>query len=71
VVNWPTRRVSGTGYDESKSRFYRLETRASLLSGAWQPVPGYTNVLGDDTTRFFTNAAPGTSVFYRARVWMQ
>jgi outer membrane protein assembly factor BamB len=71
VVNWPTRRVVGTGYDESKSRFYRLETRASLLSGTWQPVPGYTNVLGDDTTRFFTNAAPGTSVFYRVRVWMQ
>jgi hypothetical protein len=49
-----------------KQRFYTLESRTNLLSGAWSSLPGYTDILGLGQTIIFTNAPTGSS-FIRAK----
>jgi hypothetical protein len=53
------------------SRRYRLESTERLSPAGWIGLQGYTNVPGADRLIEYTNLAPATSTFYRARVWLQ
>lgn len=46
---------------------YDLEWRTNLWVGLWQGVPGFTNLMGDNTLKTFTNAVPAGDTFYRVR----
>lgn len=56
---------------EGKQFRYDLESRTNLQSGAWQPVPGLTNIAGDGTTKTLTNPPDKTAAFYRIRLKVQ
>lgn len=61
------------GYD-GLSRHYELEVRSGGLpegDGHWLTVPGLSNIAGNGNTVVYTNAAPGSGSFYRARVWLE
>ncbi|MBN1673109.1 MAG: hypothetical protein JXR37_18830, partial [Kiritimatiellae bacterium] len=70
IVSFAARAAAGTGY-EGYQRHYVLEQRDAIGTDAiWLPVPGYEDVLGAGQTAACTNAAPGHSMAYRARVWL-
>jgi hypothetical protein len=69
-VSFFGRLAQGAGY-EGMSRHYALESSSNVTSGFWSTVPGYTNVLGDNSTITHTNVSQLPSVFYRARVWLE
>jgi hypothetical protein len=56
---------------DGKTRYYDVELRTNLMLGSWQPVPGYTNILGNGSMISCTNATQNQAAFYRARVWLQ
>ncbi|MDX9791902.1 MAG: right-handed parallel beta-helix repeat-containing protein [Kiritimatiellia bacterium] len=54
-------------YPRSAARLYGLERRTNLLSGAWMPVPGQTDVSGAAAWLTDTNPPPGRA-FYKVNV---
>jgi len=50
------------------ARYYDLEMRASLSSGEWLPVPGLTNILGQDRIVVHTNDPAWPTRVFRGRV---
>jgi hypothetical protein len=70
IFSCPTLEASGTGYF-GKRRYYDLFTRTNLTTGAWQPVPGATNLPGVTGTFSYTNAAPVNAAFYVIRTRLQ
>jgi hypothetical protein len=70
VVSYPTIRTNGPGYN-NLNRYYNLEDSTNLQVGPWVPVPGATNVVGDNTVRTFTNVVPSDAEFYRVKVRLQ
>jgi hypothetical protein len=41
------------------------------LLGSWQPVSGYTGMLGNGSIIACTNAIQNQGAFYRSKVWLQ
>ncbi len=50
-----------------KARYYTFESRANLLNGPWEGVPGFVDVVGDDTTIVYTNTSAAPAQFYRVK----
>ncbi|MBN1671729.1 MAG: lamin tail domain-containing protein [Kiritimatiellae bacterium] len=69
IVSFPALEAAGTGYT-GQARYFTLQNCTGLGAGAWQGVAGYTNILGEGQTVAYTNAAPSTNAYYRARVWL-
>ena len=53
---------------EGLNRYYSIESRKSLASGSWEPMPGLTDVRGTGQTLICTNLVDSTNGFYRAKV---
>ena len=71
VVAWvPSIAATGTDYS-GKTRYYDLESATDLLVGGWQPIPGYTGLLGNGSVIVYTNAPQNGVMFYRARTRLQ
>ncbi|MEM7397210.1 MAG: thrombospondin type 3 repeat-containing protein, partial [Verrucomicrobiota bacterium] len=63
-------RAEGPGYDGLK-RHYRFEQASALDSNGWFSVPGFTNLIGNNTGMSFTNAVDTDPFrFYRTRTWL-
>jgi hypothetical protein len=71
IVTYPALTATGVGYLTNAMRYYGLESVTNLLSGAWQPVPGATNILGNNSIKVFTNAISDQMRFYRVRATLQ
>lgn len=70
LVSYSTIEAAGAGYEEL-DRYYDLEDSPDPWSGAWQPVPGYTNLVGDGSTVTHTNDLNNFPRFYRVKAWLQ
>jgi hypothetical protein len=56
-----------TGIEEGgKQRYYSLLSRTNLATGTWQPIDGYTDILGLGQTIVYTNQPSAGSSFIRA-----
>jgi hypothetical protein len=66
IVRVPS--IQATG---GKTRYYDVEQRTNLLLGSWQPVSGYTDILGDGSVISCTNQTQDPAKFYRVKVWLQ
>ncbi len=66
-VSYVARAASGAGY-EGLVRSYSLEFATNLNAIAWKPVPGQTNITGNNTTISYTTAETGSNVVYRGQV---
>ena len=60
---------AGTEYG-GKHRYYSLEGRTNLSSGAWSDITGYTDILGVGQTITYTNPPTGTG-FIRAKATLR
>ena len=62
----------GPGYS-GLSRYYNLEATTNLTnSNEWNPIPGYSNILGSNQViSLSTNASIGPKCFYRLKAWLQ
>jgi hypothetical protein len=70
LVSCSTIGADGAGYEEV-DRYYDLEDSSDPLIGTWQPVPGYTNLVGDGSTVTHTNDLSNPPRFYRVKTWLQ
>jgi hypothetical protein len=70
VVAYPTIAATDAAY-AGRSRYYGLESSTNLQPPTWVPVPGGTNVLGNNNSAIYTNNAPSGALFYRVRVMLQ
>ena len=60
--------AQGTGY-EGVARYYDLWSAPVPGASPWQPVPDFTNILGEDRLLIFTNpGTPAQSGFFLPRV---
>jgi len=50
---------------------YDLEDCTNPVAGNWRGVPGFTNVVGDDSVKLFTNVMNDNDRLYRLRVSLQ
>jgi hypothetical protein len=64
-------RVASIQASAGKTRYYDVEMRTNLMTGAWQPVLGYTNTIGDGSIITCTNATQNQARFYRAKARLQ
>jgi alpha-mannosidase len=67
IVRVPSIQATGLNY-VGKARYYDIEQCINLLIAAWQPVPNYTNILGNGGIITCTNAVQNPAAFYRAKV---
>ena len=65
VIHLPTIESDISG----KVRRYGIKTAADL-TGTWNWVPGYSNILGQGQTVIYTNTADGAA-FIRGHVWLE
>jgi hypothetical protein len=70
LVSVPSIAATGTSYT-GKGRYYDLELRTNLTAGSWQPVTGYTNILGNDSVIIYTNGTQEQAKFYRVKARLQ
>jgi hypothetical protein len=56
-------------WDSAPGRLYAVEATPSLLPPDWQPLPGYTNILGTGAPIRIDLPADQPSHFYRIRVF--
>jgi hypothetical protein len=62
---------SGVGY-AGLTRYYNLEATTNLTNAPWNPVSGYSNILGSNQViSLSTNASSGPKWFYRLKAWLQ
>ena len=69
LVSFPALAAEGIGYD-GKTRYYALEWRTNLLDGTWQPIPGYSNILGQGQLILFTNESMEQILLQRGKAWL-
>ena len=69
VVSYPAVRTNAA-VGGTLNRYYNLEDCTNLEAGGWQLVPGATNVVGDNTTKTYTNTV-NPADFYRVKVRLQ
>ncbi len=62
VVDFTALRATGT------DRIYDLETHTNVAAANWSPLPGYTNIVGNDSVIYWTNTVPDRMRFVRGRV---
>jgi hypothetical protein len=62
----------GPGYD-GRRRYYALESRTNLVTGAWQPVESHSRIEGVNQWVEFEQQVDGEQPppFFRARVWLE
>jgi hypothetical protein len=48
-------------------RVFDLQTSTNVALGGWQPVPGCTNIVGNNQLVTVTNSSLGTA-FFRVKV---
>lgn len=66
VVSFPT--VSNACLSEEGHEYlYDLQWRTNLLLGAWQTVPGFSNIVGNNQVKSMTNAASAAATFFRVK----
>ena len=58
-----------TGY-EGTTRHYAIEAARNLGTGPWNPVPGYTDIIGNNTTVAYPTQQPDPAFYYRGKVWL-
>ncbi len=56
-------------WDTVVGRTYSVLMRTNLISGVWEPVAGWTNVVGTGSGVVFTNQNMETKGFYKVKVW--
>jgi PKD repeat protein len=73
VVSFPSVPVTGSNYPPGLARIYDIELNTNLLSGgSWQPLSGYTGIVGDGSIITTTNAPEAVPLeFYRAKARLQ
>ncbi len=70
-LTFMARRATGAGY-EQLTRKYSVQGSADLANpAAWQPLPGYAEVVGDDQTVTVALATDGPLMFYRLHVRLE
>jgi hypothetical protein len=69
-VSFLARRAQGIGYG-GRARYYTLEQRASVATGAWEPLSNYVRLPGNDQWVVYAPPLSNPSAFYRARVWLE
>jgi hypothetical protein len=69
-ISFPTQQASGTGYT-GLTRYYDVESSATLASTQWSGVPGLTNLVGNSGTVTVTVPFDGPQRFYRLKVRVQ
>jgi hypothetical protein len=69
VVHFTALAATGTGYT-SLHRYYALEHCTDLQFSDWQPVPGYDNLIGDNSDVTY-NVPAAAAAFYRVSVHLQ
>ena len=70
-LTFMARRATGAGY-EQLTRKYSVQGSADLANpAAWQPLPGYAEVVGDDQTVTVALAPDGPLMFYRLHVRLE
>ena len=57
------------GWDTVVGRTYSVLMRTNLVSGEWEPVVDWTNVVGTGSGVVFTNQNMETKGFYKVKVW--
>ena len=71
TLSFVARRASCPGYD-GLTRKYTLEASADLANPtSWQPVTGYTDIVGDDQPVQLTLPASDSSKFFRLNVRLE
>jgi hypothetical protein len=70
LVSYSTIGADGAGYEEV-DRYYDLQESPDPLTGTWQAVPGFTNLVGDGGTVTYTNDLSNPPGFYRVKTWLQ
>ena len=66
VVSFPTASDAWLS-QEGHQYLYDLEWRTDLLLGSWQGVAAFTNIVGDNSVKWFTNVPSASTMFYRAK----
>jgi hypothetical protein len=67
IISFPT--INDACLNEEGHQYlYNLEWRTNLLLGAWQGVPGFTNIIGNNGVKTLTNTASAGAMFYRVMV---
>ena len=69
-VSYSTIGAVGAGYEEV-DRYYNLQDSSDPLTGTWQCVTGYTNLVGDGSTVTYTNSQSNPPRFYRVKTWLK
>lgn len=69
-ISFFARRAEGIGY-EGRSRFYSLESAASLTATSWSGVANLTNLPGNNQTLLFQTTSTNSPAFYRGRTWLE
>jgi hypothetical protein len=69
-VSYSTIGAVGAGYEEV-DRYYDLQDSSDPLTGTWQCVTGYTNLVGDGSTVTYTNSQSNPPRFYRVKTWLK
>ncbi|MEK7707359.1 MAG: hypothetical protein AAB380_05125, partial [Verrucomicrobiota bacterium] len=67
VISFPTVNAACVSH-EGQQFLYDLEWRTNLLLGSWQGVPGFTNLVGDNRVKMFTNPPTASAAFYRVKL---
>lgn len=62
VVSFVALPADGIGY-EDLLRYYDLEMCSDLVTGSWDDVTGFTNILGIGQTVTHSNSTPGPTLF--------
>ena len=51
-------------------RYYAIESCTNLANPVWLGVNGFTNIPGLGQIVTLTNTLPGSTTFFRGRVWL-
>lgn len=70
LISFVTRQADPT-YNAGFERHYSLESSASMSSGSWSAVTGYSDITGAGQTVIYTNGLPGATLFFRGKTWLQ
>ena len=64
--------VSTTGIPgyEGSTRHYSIESAPNLITGPWNPVAGYSDIIGNNTTVAYPTQEPNPAYYYRGKVWL-
>lgn len=69
-ISFPAPRAEGIGY-EGLSRYFTLERIQNLDETNWEPISGFTDILGDNQTVTYSAPLATQSAFYRLRIRLQ